>query len=204
MAPLQLQSSLLSTPQAAPTCVMGHAGAVPTRPSLRSITLHRDAGRSSCSGGPAWGQKAWGGSKPTKAVALAMEGPPHTQPAGAWLLLLPCPHIELTETNEIQTEPRHLYCPWPQRYLFSIKKKKKRKKNNPNNKKYTSKAVQTLTLEGISNNSLGQKRAGGRNLWHSMWTWICAENILQVTLLRTQQVGGQGKRGLGEVEIYPQ
>lgn len=55
--------------------------------------------------------KAWGGSKRTKAVALAMEGPPHMQPAGAWLLLLPRPHIELTETNEIQTEPRHLYCP---------------------------------------------------------------------------------------------
>lgn len=57
------------------------------------------------------GPESLGGSKRTKAVALAMEGPPHTQPAGAWLLLLPCPHIELTETNEIQTEPRHLYCP---------------------------------------------------------------------------------------------
>ena len=52
----------------------------------------------------------------------------------------------------------------PEIFIFYQKKEKRKKKNNPNNKKYTSKAVQTLTLEGISNNSLGQKRAGGRNL----------------------------------------
>lgn len=70
----------------------------------------------------------------------------------------------------------------PEIFIFYQKiKKNKKNKNNPNNKKYTSKAVQTLTLEGISNNSLGQKRAGGRNLCHSMWTWVRAENILQVT-----------------------
>lgn len=92
-----------------------------------------------------------------------MKMPFQTQPIGAWFLL-PHPPFQVTErpeklmfeTHKISTEPRHLYChPSDPRNIYFLQKNK-----NNNNKKYTTpNAVQTLTLEGISNTALGRRES---------------------------------------------